>query len=232
MGDKFDEVTGHMLAEDRIAIKEKSVLVTFQICYYIFIYFLNTKAVASAKFSAIAKHNALTQSLSYVFIPHSPTFGNPDLRKIHHVLQRFGFVFDDEAYDLICTEYSLISTACTSFFGAYCEMRKSKTLYEFYRCVDSASFPNFAALACVLCAIPVSSANVERGFSSLSRFKTKATNRLDMASTEARFIISNNLPKVKDSKVWDASYLDEFKASYIDKSFAGKEQRSFRSYLG
>jgi len=86
----------------------------------------------------------------------------------------------------------------------------------------------FATLAREVCQIKASQAGVERGFSKLALFKNKTTNSLAPETTEVRFIIASNLPKIYTDS-WDNNYFDDFKASFIDKEFAWKGSRLFAS---
>jgi hypothetical protein len=232
-GDQFDMITRGMDAEDRCTLKEQSVSVVFEICLHLFLYFINVKPLPTTKFTLIAKNNALMRALGVVFVPKPATHTNPEVRYLDLILDRFGFMLEVGMKELIVHEYAAMSTAGGSLWTLYTATCETKSLFKFYSDLNAMDrgLPNFAALACVLSSIPASQASVERGFFRLARFKSKLTNRLAPASTEARFIIGNNVPMVNDDGTLERDYLDDFNKSYVDKAFLYTGTRAFRSFL-
>lgn len=57
--------------------------------------------------------------------------------------------------------------------------------------------------------LPVSNAEVERGFSALSRIKTKLRNKLSVGRLEDLMMISLNGPNIKDWQVKESFFLWE-----------------------
>ena len=229
-GDKFQKHTASMAPDDGDALKEEISELVFSVCYQLFLYFLNYNKVGKLKFDAIADENNLLKALSHVFIPRPPSHGAAETAHLDVVVGAFGHMLTADEIVELYREYTRLMTVDPQLYEKYAAMSDDVNLLTFYMKINEKKrqCPVFATLAREVCQIKASQAGVERGFSKLALFKNKTTNSLAPETTEARFIIASNLPKIY-TDTWDNNYFDDFKASFIDKEFAWKGSRLFAS---
>lgn len=217
-----------MATDESDALKEDVSELVFVVCYQLYLYFLNCKSVGSVKFDDIASQNKLIQAISNVLLPRPPTHSTPATADLDTVVSAFGHLITEEETTELYREFCRLTTVDGQLYEAYRAEVEKNSLLEFYVKVNGTKrqCPVFVGLARVVCQVKASQAGVERGFSNLALFKSRTTCSLSPATTEARFIIANNLPKIY-TEPWDDHYFDDFKASHVHNAFVSTEARSF-----
>ena len=98
---------------------------------------------------------------------------------------------------ILVSEFKLMST--TQVMQTMCE---NSSLVELY--------PTISKLACIALTIPVSTADVERGFSTMNRIKTEPRNRLNTETLDRLIRLSCEGPCIDEfnyntaAKVWSS----------------------------